>query len=127
MTLAQRSPMARYSNKIGRPGLRIKATYGIGSVRRTPRGWIGLVMRRRSLGSDYDLAYMVVRSPHPLAPNGTLLRHLPAVIHSTGRFESRVLRYGRTKKTTMTDPRTWFSNLADAQAAYHAVVQRGGL
>lgn len=118
--------MARYPNNVGRPILRIKTSYGIGSVSRTPRGWVGLVMRRRSLGCDYDLAYMVVRSLHPLAPNGTLLRHLPAVIHSTGRFESRLLRYGRTKKTTMTDPRTWFSNLAHAQAAYHAVVQGGG-
>lgn len=118
--------MARCPNKIGRPVLRIKTSYGIGSVRRTPQGWVGLVMRRRSLGSDYDLAYMVVRSPHPLAPNGTLLRLLPAVIHSTGRFETRVFRFGRSRKTSMADPRTWFSNLAHAQAAYNAVVRRGG-
>lgn len=118
--------MARYPNKIGRPVLRIKTSYGVGPVRRTPLGWIGLVTRRRSLGTVCDLAYMVVRSSHPLTPNGTLLRRLPAVIHSTGRFESRVLRFGRSRKTSMADPRTWFSNLVHAQAAYNAVVQRGG-
>ena len=118
--------MPRYPSKVGRPVHRIKTSYGIGPVRRTSRGWVGLVTRLRRLGPDGDIAYMVVRSPHPLAPNGTLLGRLPAVIHSTGRFETHVLRFGRSRKTSMADPRTWFSNLADAQAAYDAVVRRGG-
>lgn len=121
--------MTTYRNlvsKVGRSVLPVKASYTVLSTRQTPRGWVAFVYRQRRHGGQVDDAYMVVRSPHPIVTNGTLLLRLPAVLHSTGRFETRVMRFGRTIKTRMDDPRTWFSDRDHAEATFNLVVRRGG-
>jgi len=121
--------MTNYRNlvsKVGRSVLPVKASYTVLSTRQTPRGWVAFVNRKRRYGGQVDDAYMVVRSPHPIASNGSLLMRLPALLHSTERFETRVMRFGRTIRTRMDDPRTWFSDLDQAEAAFNRVVRRGG-
>ena len=120
--------MTTYRNlvsKVGRSVLPVKASYTVLSTRQTPRGWVAFVNRQRRYGGQVDDAYMVVRSPHPIVSNGTLLLRLPAVLHSTGCFEKRTMRFGRAIWTHMADPRTWFSDHDQAEAAFNHVVLRG--
>jgi hypothetical protein len=121
--------MTTYRNlvsKVGRSVLPVKASYTVFSTRQTPRGWVAFVNRQRRHAGQVNDAYMVVRSPHPIVSNGTLLLRLPAVLHSTGRFEKRMMRSGRAIWTQMADARTWFSDHDQAEAAFNLVVHRGG-
>lgn len=121
--------MTTYRNlvsKVGRSVLPVKATYTVLSARQTPRGWVAFVKRQRQHGGQVNDAYMVVRSPHPIVSNGTLLLRLPAVLQSTGRFEKRMMRFGRAIWTHMADARTWFSDRDRAEGAFNLVVRRGG-
>ena len=114
-------------SQVGRSVVRIPTQYRVLRASPTPCGWIGLVQRRRQLGTVVVFTWMVVRAPAPLTEDGRVLRSLPAIVFRGGHFETKRSKSGWTTTTaTLADPKTWFSKYGRALAAFHRVVRRGG-
>ena len=106
------------SAQVGRPAVRVKATWTVLKTRQCKLSDVGLIRRTRVSGGLTDTSYAVVFSQRPILQNGTWLRSVSAIPYGSGPNCRRVHK--------LANPKTWHSSLAQAEGLFQSLVRRGG-